>query len=301
MTIINNSRLNKMAVAVPVPIVPFDDYRLARFRELAGRYEIRPDFCSKLRQLEGFEIVIVCDDSGSMAQPLDQTPSDPFGKKYTRWDELKHYVSIVTDIAGVLDQNGLDIYFLNRPGVTGITHSEQVQPLFQNSPAGYTPIPRVLDQIGRDKAQTIGEKKMLILIATDGQPTNDVGNDATREFFECLKRRSPNIYVSIIACTDDMSTMSYLNEIDKIIPAVDVNDDYLSEKREVQAIQGANYAFSFGDYVVKTLLGSVDPIIDNLDEVRQHSVDEARQQKVAAAYTTSTVTSDAMDNCCSVM
>jgi hypothetical protein len=280
-------------MSVPVPIIPLDDYRLARFRELAGRYEIRPDFCSKLRQLEGFEIVIVCDDSGSMANVLDQTPGDPFGKKYTRWDELKHYVSIVTDIAGILDQNGLDIYFLNRPSVSGITHSEQVQPLFQNPPAGYTPIPRVFNQILRDKAAIIAEKKMLMLIATDGQPTNDVGNDATNEFFHCLKMRSPNVYVSIIACTDDASSMTYLNNIDHIIPSVDVNDDYLSEKKEVQAAQGANYAFSFGDYVVKTLLGSIDPVFDTLDETRHTSA--------AKAYTATTAASDTMDACCRVM
>jgi hypothetical protein len=280
-------------MAVPVAIVPLDDYRLARFRELAGRYEIRADFCSKLRQLEGFEIVIVCDDSGSMASLLDQTPGDPFGKKYTRWDELKHYVSIVTDIAGILDQNGLDIYFLNRPSVTGITHSEQVVPLFQPPPGGYTPIPRVLNQILRDKANIIREKKMLVLIATDGQPTTDNGDNATREFFDCLKMRSPNVYVSIIACTDDNSSMEYLNEIDRIIPSVDVNDDYLSEKKEVQSAQGLNYAFSFGDYVVKTLLGAIDPVFDTLDEVRH--------RRAAAAYTASTVTSDAIDNCCSVM
>lgn len=279
-------------MAVPV-VVPLDDYRLARFRELAGRYEIRPDFCTKLRQLEGYEIVIVCDDSGSMANILDQTPGDPFGKKYSRWDELKHYVSIVTDIAGILDQNGLDIYFLNRPCMAGITHSAQILPFFQDPPAGYTPIPRILNQILRDKTDILREKKMLILIATDGQPTTDDGRDATQEFFQTLKTRSPNVYVSIIACTDDMSSMNYLNEIDRIIPSVDVNDDYLSEKKEVQTAQGPAYAFSFGDYVVKTLLGPIDPVFDALDE--------ARHQSAAVAYTKSTVTQDVMEACCRLM
>jgi hypothetical protein len=279
-------------MAAPI-VVPLDDYRLARFRELAGRYEIRPDFCSKLRQLEGFEIVIVCDDSGSMANILDQTPGDPFGKKYTRWDELKHYVSIVTDIAGVLDQNGLDIYFLNRPSITGITRSDQVQPLFQDPPAGYTPIPRILNQIFKDKANLIREKKMLLLIATDGQPTTEDGRDATTEFFQTLKTRSPNVYVSIIACTDDTSSMQYLNEIDKIIPSVDVNDDYISERSEIILAQGPGYTFSFGDYVVKTLLGSIDPVFDTLDEKRHNSA--------AKVYTASVVTTDAMDSCCRLM
>ena len=259
-------------MAVPIPVLPFDDYRMARFRELAGRYEIRPDFCAKLRQLEGFEIVMICDDSGSMTHILDKTPGDPFGKKYSRWDELKHYVSIVTDIAGVLDQNGLDIYFLNRPGMTGVTHSDQIQTLFQNPPGGYTPIPRVFQQIMKDNADIIREKKMLVLIATDGQPTDEVGNNATKEFFQILKTRHPNIHVSIIACTDDESSMDYLNNIDHVIPSVDVNDDYNSEKREVQTAQGDNYVFSFGDYVVKTLLGSIDPMFDNLDEGRHQAV-----------------------------
>jgi hypothetical protein len=87
--------------------------------------------------------------------------------------------------------------------------------------------------------------------------------------------------------------MNYLNEIDKIIPSIDVNDDYLSEKKEVQTAQGANYAFSFGDYVVKTLLGSIDPAFDSLDEIRQ--------QKAVIAYTASTVTHDTMDTCCTII
>jgi hypothetical protein len=272
------------------PVIPLDDYRLARFRELAGRYEIRPDFCAKLRQLEGYEIVIICDDSGSMASVLDQTNGDPFGKKYTRWDELKHYVRIVTDIAGVLDQNGLDIYFLNRPSITGITSSEQVHPLFLAPPSGYTPIPRVLREILTSKAAILHEKKMLILIATDGQPTTDDGGDATGEFFHWLKTRPQNVYVSIIACTDDMTTMKYLNEIDEIIPFVDVNDDFLSEKKEVLNAQGHEFAFSFGDYVVKTLLGAIDPVFDKLDE--------KRHQRATATYTSSNII---MDTCCSIM
>jgi hypothetical protein len=177
--------------------------------------------------------------------------------------------------------------------MTGITHSDQVQPLFQNPPGGYTPIPRVLNQIMQDKAAIIREKKMLVLIATDGQPTNDVGDDATKEFFRCLKTRPANVHVSIIACTDDDSTMEYLNNIDIVVPYVDVNDDYLSEKKEVQAAQGASYAFSFGDYVVKTLLGSINPLFDSLDEKRHNSA--------AKAYTASVVTSDAVDACCNVM
>jgi len=43
-------------------------------------------------------------------------------------------------------------------------------------------------------------------------------------------------------------------------------DDYRNEKKEIQARQGRNFPFSFGDYVVKILMGGVDSWFDDLDE-----------------------------------
>ena len=53
---------------------------------------------------------------------------------------------------------------------------------------------------------------------------------------------------------------------DKDIHNLDVVDDFISERKEVKAARGSNYPFSFGDYVVKSLIGSIDPELDNLDE-----------------------------------
>ena len=36
-------------------------------------------------------------------------------------------------------------------------------------------------------------------------------------------------------------------------------DDYRSERNEIQKVRGINFAFSFGDYIVKALLGAIDP------------------------------------------
>ncbi len=41
--------------------------RMQKFAQIASRHEINHDFASRLRQLEGYEIVFLCDDSGSMA------------------------------------------------------------------------------------------------------------------------------------------------------------------------------------------------------------------------------------------
>ncbi len=62
--------------------------------------------------------------------------------------------------------------------------------------------------------------------------------------------------------------MEYLNNWDRIIPRLDVVDDFRSEKNEIKRSQGRNTSFTYGDYVVKSLIGSIDPSLDNLDEKR---------------------------------
>jgi hypothetical protein len=42
------------------------------------------------------------------------------------------------------------------------------------------------------------------------------------------------------------------------IPNLDVTDDYTSEKDQIKKIKGKKYRFSFGDYVVKSMVGSID-------------------------------------------
>lgn len=46
----------------------------------------------------------------------------------------------------------------------------------------------------------------------------------------------------------------------------DVVDDYRSERNEIKKARGHGFSFTFGDYVVKSLIGSIDPELDNLDE-----------------------------------
>ncbi|CAF3533918.1 unnamed protein product [Rotaria sp. Silwood1] len=60
--------------------------------------------------------------------------------------------------------------------------------------------------------------------------------------------------------------MSYLNNWDKTIPNLDLVHDYENEKREILEMQGRSFPFSFGDYVVKILMGGIDSWFDLLDE-----------------------------------
>lgn len=51
-------------------------------------------------------------------------------------DELKQTVSIVVDIASVLDPDGVDIYFLNREPLFHVRNSAELIPIFAVPPAG---------------------------------------------------------------------------------------------------------------------------------------------------------------------
>ena len=268
-----------MATAPPTTI-SYEDYCLQRFQAIAQQFEIRGDYCQKLRQLEGYEIIIVCDDSGSMGTPVSNTNGSvsAFGKQMTRWDELRNTVSLIVDIGSTLDKSGLDIYFLNRPSVSGITTSQQIQPIFAIPPSGWTPLTATLTRIFHEKASAISEKKVLLVIATDGQPTDTNGNVDIQNFMSILKKKHKNVYVSILACTDDENSVGYLNNIDKVVSDIDVVDDYRSERKEIQQVQGNEYAFSFGDYVVKALLGPIDPYFDSLDEKKSSTVKNSKKE-----------------------
>jgi hypothetical protein len=237
--------------------------REQRLKELCGIYEINPYFAERIKALEGYEIVVVADDSGSMNSIL--CSNNPYGKAQTRWDELRITIGIVVDIAATLDHNGIDVYFLNRPALKNITHSAQLEAEFKRKPSGGTGIVPILRSIFSVKC----DAPRLIILATDGQPTDAYNNSNIPEFKSVLQyERSHNDYMTILACTDDDDVMDYLNNWDKELPRLDVVDDYHSERKEIIAVQGTSFPFSFGDYVVKALMGSVDPWFDKLDEVK---------------------------------
>ncbi|CAF1226567.1 unnamed protein product [Rotaria sordida] len=227
------------------------EQRMPDFEKFVRRYEINKTFANKLLQLEGYEIVFVCDDSGSMNTPLGDV-FGPFNNAPTRWDELKQTVSIVVDLASSLDPNGVDIYFLNRDPIFHVRNSSELIPIFAVPPE-----------------------------ATDGVPTDDDGHP---DILSCKKvlqyERNPTnrIPVTIIACTDDDQSMDYLNDWDKEIPNLDVVDDYRNEKQQILKCQGNDFPFSFGDYIVKILMGGIDQWFDDLDE-RKVSLDGLGRSK----------------------
>ena len=107
-------------------------------------------------------------------------------------------------------------------------------------------------------------KKVLAILATDGQPTEDDGTVNIKAFTRLLLERPENMYMSIVACTDDDSAVSYLSRLDSAIQNLDVVDDFKTEQRTMTRWKRGS-KFTFGDYVVKILLASIDASLDKAD------------------------------------
>jgi hypothetical protein len=171
---------------------------MQRLSALAAQHEIRSDWVVRLRALESFTITLLCDDSGSMATVCagGAGPSNPYARQSTRWDELRSTVSLMVQLATALDASGaVDIYFLNRPPLLGVRDAAQVQEAFAFPPQGFTPLTRCFHQILQAKAQVLAERKLLLIIATDGQPTDDHGNVRIPEFLSALSNMPQNMCV----------------------------------------------------------------------------------------------------------
>lgn len=227
--------------------------------------------------------MLLCDDSGSMQrQCLDGTGKsalDPYGKLPTRWSELCKYVTIAVELATCFDDDGVDVRFLNRAGKMGVKSAQEVQGLFVEPPKGYTPITSALQKIIQDYSRSLSERKLLVVLATDGEPTTTTGYIDKVSFYNVVRGMPTGMYLSILACTDDYDSVAYLDDIDTTLPRVDVCDDYPSELQQIHKVQGKSFSFSFGSYVVKTLLGSVDSYFDNLDEPQRNVTTTMKRQK----------------------
>ncbi|KAI8610093.1 hypothetical protein BC830DRAFT_1221860 [Chytriomyces sp. MP71] len=250
--------------------------QLEAFQAVAAKYEISNLFALKLRRLEAYNIVIIADDSGSMRTPSSAglSVANPFAATLTRWDELKSTVQTVTEIASTLDKDGIDVYFLNRPPIRNIMGpSSELDNAFLTPPQGYTPIARVLRQVLNEKWRGVRQedrKKLLVLIPTDGEPTTDKGVDDKQGLRQVLlheRGARGEVLITFLACTDDDAEIEYLNAWDNNIPDLDVVDDFNTEKRQIQGVQGPKFPFSRGDWVCKMLLGALDPEVDALDEI----------------------------------
>lgn len=235
-----------------------------KLKDFFTKYEISPYIQEDIDEVRKYDIFMIIDDSGSMKEPSSYLSflTNDFIRK-TRWDEAHETVDIVAELGVLLDDDGIDVRTLNRDEMYNIRSTEQVASLFNKVPQGRTPLTKVLHEV----INMPSKKPKLILIVTDGEPNDDDGYSDCDNFYHLLKNRDADKNrIAILACTTSETQMKWLNKIDKIAKHVDVIDDYISERKDIIAVQGKDFPYSHGDHIIKMLLGPILQKYDDLDE-----------------------------------
>lgn len=211
------SEVDLQDVSTSVHGIQYDE---RNFKAIIKRYHISQFFAKKLHALADFRIVFILDDSGSMNEYLDESPLNRGNFKATRWDELQEFIKISIDIANTLNPDGCDVHFLNRltkkiitlfffnvswlkfycfiwfrPMVKNVNKFEELKCKFKTKPGGFTPMSKILNIVLKNDEQHKVElnekpKKMLIVIVTDGEPTNMEGNRLETCYLKGLQREA---------------------------------------------------------------------------------------------------------------
>lgn len=242
----------------------------SKFDLLVTQNELRPEVAKQLHQvLSTCEIVLLCDDSGSMKESIIEPGSN---KRTTRWLELKKLASVIIEFVTAINPTGLDIYFFNRPNLKNVTDMAGLQDVFSQPPTGSTPLIGTIQKIYRHKKNLPDGRQLLIVVITDGEPTDGSHTD----LFNTLTNKSTNVHVSFAECTDREEDMEYLDRWDGYIRNFDNTDDYREELARVRQAQGPLFKFDYTDYVIKILLATFVKWYFNLDQQGSYPRDLAR-------------------------
>jgi hypothetical protein len=234
------------------------------------KYEIDGKYHNFLKRMKEYDSIVVADDSGSMNDLADPDTASV----QTRWEELKTAIQIFADLHEVLKIK-FSLYFLNRGFVKDVYNWNQISQLFVNRPQGGTDLVKTLSIIEREEGIVSGGEitKKLIHIFTDGHPTDAMGSENFPTFQSWLTNRNQKerTYYSISLCTDDERVERLYRPLEYRtgilgggIPGVDVTMDYRGELNDIRRIN-RSMPFSYGDYIAKTMIGTYEPTIHNID------------------------------------
>jgi len=241
----------------------------------------------------------IVDNSGSM-QKADGNRIIPTNNsnnvkmtKCTRWEEIQECLEYHINLVGLI-QAPTRFRLLNNPGAKvgrqqftiaedlsnpdGILRDVQdaLNIMRNTRPGGCTPLTNHIHEIYHEISlmapdlQSMG-KKVAIVIATDGLPTDEQGYGGSRqraEFIEALRllEQLP-VWVVVRLCTDEDDVVDFYNNLDTQLElSLEVLDDFSGEAKEVTGENPwLNYALPLHRM---REMGYHDRVFDMLDERR---------------------------------
>jgi len=252
--------------------------------------------------LKDTDIHLLLDDSGSMffskiSEKIQKLYKDskftrPDGKPITnRFDEALTLIKRILPIIQMVDGTTVTLSFLNSDKVykaktnkddikqTDKEYKELINAtikLCKLTKGRGTPLVRRTNEIYTDIMNS--NRKHLAVLFIDGEPA-DYGFEAPQkerafnDLVNIFKKRKLSMFTTIALCTDNEEEVGKFNNLDKKLPRFDVCDDFFSERAEIAEVYYKNdiamdeRMFTYEDYLVKMLIGSMDQEIDRLDEL----------------------------------
>ncbi|KAK5938400.1 hypothetical protein PMZ80_009370 [Knufia obscura] len=243
---------------------------------LAQQWRVNPEIAQDIVKLALYDIMLYVDDSGSMA----------FEENGERIDDLKLVINRVAFAAGLFDDDGIQVRFMNsQQQGNNIKSQQQVEQLIGSIRfQGLTPMGRELQNkilqplvVGAARAGQL-RKPVLVIIITDGQPTGESSRDisniilgASRELQSNPRYGKGALAFQFAQVGNDIKAREFLKQLDEnreIGDIIDCTSNFEVEQDEMsRASPPVNLTPEL--WLIKLLLGSIDSSYDKKDESTQ--------------------------------
>jgi hypothetical protein len=251
-----------------------------------AEYELSQEFAEEVGHVEkvhSFEII--ADTSGSMVYRVDQNEFLPNQnpKEYEhsplRIEELRQRLIDLVRFALVFRARCVRVWFFDRPPI--VLYSLDDLPKLNRAlcvaPRGDTPLVATVRNVlaknngsaasfmSSASAASARTPHVHLLIMTDGIPSDEDNSAAVeeRKLTRLIREKPDSISVSLLPCTNVSLVIDYYNVLDTDLDLVDMVDDYTTE---CQRCAARCRHLSYGDYLLKTLIGPCISWMDDLDK-----------------------------------
>lgn len=242
-----------------------------KFNDVCSNHLISYDYALRLDLLDETHVTIIIDDTD-----LTKKSNQPLREEITR------FLTCAIDVVDAISEKGTDVYFLNRSPLCNLTSvllqdTDPFDKLRLRESQSFVSIVEHLVSLPTDS------QRLFIFIATD-IITNKYGCENYCSVAKVISRCGPTDYVSIINANRQLYQLhpevsNHYHNLLSASPNVRLIDDYatvecnhrlvgLKMARTSQQYPSYNASLTFGNYVVKAMMISVDTWFEMVDLTR---------------------------------